>query len=164
MLKSAVLSGCVIAICSSLVDFSIIHEKQRKQIMSILALILIITVASKLLHLDSDRIASELAGSYTNSFSQKNEVFAISKAVEQGTTYKLKEYLCNGLSRLGIIPLDVRIELDVSEDKLITVKKTIVVLNTADKSYVEDVKEYVQEELMQGEVLVETEECDAQGD
>ncbi len=160
MLKSAILSGCVIAICSSIVDYSVISEKLRKQIMSIISLILIIVVATKLLSIDADSLANELMHEYSVEYSNGQPVPVISEAVEEETVSKLSEYLYNGLQRLGIIAQDIRIELDISSDNLIEVSKTTIVLSKADSESGDKVKSFVSNELRQGEVTVVVEECD----
>ena len=160
MLKSAILSGCVIAICSSIVDYSVISEKLRKQIMSIISLILIIVVATKLLSIDADSLANELIHEYSVEYSNGQTVPVISEAVEEETVSKLCEYLYNGLQRLGIIAQDIRIELDISSDNLIEVSKTTIVLSKADNESGDKVKSFVSNELRQGEVIVVVEECD----
>lgn len=157
MLKTALLSGCVLGICASLFDFAAVNEKYSKNIKQLVSLLLIIIVASALFKTDLSSVISS-GKIELDDYVEPQAQSVMSSAVSEETSKKLKEYVLSVLSCSGIYPLDVSIQLTVNKDNLIAIKEINIVLKDEDKQRAEYVREMISDEIPQGELNVKWEE------
>ncbi len=157
MIKSAVISGCVIAICSSIADLAVIGDKLRDEVKKICSIILIIAVAVPLMKLDLKAVAGELSKEFTELSGNTDAVFSMSDAVGNETEKKLSEFVSSRLKSLSIIPKDIRIQLTVNKDNLIELERITVVLCESDYGKAELVKETLLQDIPTSEISVKWE-------
>lgn len=157
MIKSAVISGCVIAICSSIADLALVGDKLRNEVKKICAIILIIAVAVPVMKLDLKAVAGELSKEFTELSGNADAVFSMSDAVKAETERKLSEFVSSRLKSLSIIPKDISIELTVYEDNLIELERITVILSESDYDKASLVKETLVQDIPSSEISVKWE-------
>lgn len=151
MLKNALLSGCVLGVCSSLFDFSCVSEKHANQIKQIISLIFIVIIASAILKTDTDKLLS--LG--TSDIIHNNEYSSVmSDAVCEQTEKNIREYILSLLSDEGINDAQISIQLTVNKDNLIELESIGVALCNEDKNKAGKVRRLVSQAVPQGELSV----------
>lgn len=142
-------------VCSSVFGFACEDEKFKNQIKQIVSLILIIIVASALLKFDYDELLNAVDTGDISAVQPQN---VMSKAVCEQTALSLEDYILNALSEEGIIPLDVSIQLTVSEDNLVEISSTRILLSCSDKNSTAYIRQLISQLIPQGELDVYWEE------
>lgn len=152
MIKGVILSGCIVGIAASLVDASV-SDKYRSQIRTIVALILIIVIAQSFLRVDFDSLVRQYIDEFENiTISETSQT--MSDDVVTLAQERLEQYISAKLEAMGIKPLRVSIELTVTEDGLVQVGRTNVVISREQLEHYDAVKQIVASELPQGTVNV----------
>lgn len=152
MLKGVILSGCIAGIAASLADAAV-SDKYRKQIRTILALILIIVISQPFLGVDFDALVRQYIAEFDSMTVHETQQTLADNVITQAET-ELSDYITAKLEAAGIKPLSVSIELTVTQDGLAQVERTDVVIMSEQLERYDDVKRIVAGELLQGTVNV----------
>lgn len=152
MLNGIILSGCIAGIAASLADAAV-SDRYRKQIRTIVALILIIVISQPFLRVDFDALVRQYISEFESMTVHESQQTLGENVITQAED-NLSSYILAKLEAAGIKPLSVSIELTVTEDGLAQVERTDVVISREQLERYDDVKQIVAGELLQGTVNV----------
>lgn len=160
MIKTAVISGCIVGIAASLADVTV-SGKFRSGIRVIIALLLIVVVTGPFMKTDFKTFIAQYIDELEDIQEQRIQQ-TMSEDVMDEAENRLSQYIAAKLETAGIKPKSVSIELTVTSDGLAQVVRTDVTIEKNQIKYYDDIKRIVDNELMQGEVNVTWEEKGAE--